>query len=190
MCFLHNCQHLKQLTWETRTKQGLDAAPPSGDQEWRRKWQSSRWLSLCVYLWKQRNSENKDPISVITSNNSLVGFFSLVRPLCLSLCPLASGVQSKPQTATIQLLYSAQTYGRKNVRPECMQIHKITFFLFLIKIQKLTIGIKARPSTKKKETNRGGLQWQQAVQLSVRNSRRGSLSSLILADQRMIGLSK
>lgn len=114
------------------------------------EWESSHRVSLCVYLWKQRNSENKDPISVITSNNSLVGFSS-VCPLCLCVSTLSSGVRSKPQTATIQLLYSAQTYGRKNVRPECMQIHKITFFLFLIKIQKLTISIKARPSTKNKQ---------------------------------------
>lgn len=135
------------------------------NENWRKdfvaceRFESSRSVSLCVYLWKQRNSENKDPISVITSNNSLVGFSS-VRPLSLSLCvsTLTSGVRSTPQTATIQLLYSAQTYGRKNVRPECMQIHKITFFLFLIKIQKLTISIEARPSTKN---------IQRAVQLSV-----------------------
>lgn len=112
---------------------------------------SSHRFSLCVYLWKQRNSENKDPISVITSNNSLVGLSS-VRPLSLSRCLYSiEWSRSKAQTATIQLLYSAQTYGRKNVRPECMQIHKITFFLFLIKIQKLTISIKARPSTKNKQ---------------------------------------
>lgn len=127
------------------------------------KWESSQRLSLCVYLWKQRNSENKDPISVITSNNSLVGFRQFVLSLSLCVSTLSSGDRSKPQTATIQLLYSAQTYGRKNVRPECMQIHKITFFLFLIKIQKLTISIKARPSTK----NRGGFLWQRAVSLSV-----------------------
>lgn len=144
---------------------------------WRCEWETSPRVSLCVYLWKQRNSENKDPISVITSNNSLVGFSS-VRPLSVSLgvSTLASGVRSKPQTATIQLLYSAQTYGRKNVRPECMQIHKITFFLFLIKIQKLTISFKARPSTK----NRGGLLWQRAVRLSVTPGDEARFSLLML----------
>lgn len=29
-----------------------------------------------------------------------------------------------------------------------MQIHKITFSFFLLKYKKLTIGVKARPSTK------------------------------------------
>lgn len=122
--------------------------------------QSSHRVSLCVYLWKQRNSENKDPISVITSNNSLVGFAS-VRPLGLSLL-----YRAESDLNLRQLLYSyytvlkhteERTYGRS----ACKYIKSL--FSFLIKIQKLTISIKAWPSTK----NRGGLLWRRAVQLSI-----------------------
>lgn len=94
-------------------------------------------FSLRVYLWKQRNSENKDPISVITSNNSLVGFSS-VRPLCVSASLRESLLYRAELDLNLrQLLYSyytvlkhteERTYGRS----ACKYI-KSLFSFFLLK---------------------------------------------------------